>query len=106
MAHSIEEIITIYNSVVDNSLEALKNAGVSKNIAALYLYQKPKISKLSPQNAILLYDEIRKQIILHLHTFGFSQREIARRLGGGCYHIVTETLQVNNKKNESTGKKI
>lgn len=89
----VEQVMESFEDVRSKTHEALVLAGVPMHLVYLYTFGMPSEGNLIPEDIVNLYRNVRKDIILYLHRLGFTQREIARRLGGGCYHIVVEALK-------------
>src|SRR3990167_3990471 len=96
----VADIKESYAQMVTNVREALELAGVPRRMTYFYTYLPPKLEDMIPEDAVNFYHQTRDSIILYLHEIGFSQREIARRLGGAQYHIVNEVLKDNAPENK------
>lgn len=95
---TIQEILKSYNRIVENTKEALVAAGVPRKEVYFYVFIPPDFDYLLPDDCLKFYKDIRSQIIIHFRKLGFSQREIARRIGGSSYDTVNKTLLAWEKR--------
>ena len=94
----IKKILQYYNAIVDNTREALLLSGVPNKLIFFYLFMPPKLEEMIPEDVVLFYREIRKNVVIYLRQSGFTQREISLRLGGSSYHIVSKILKEHEKE--------
>lgn len=91
-----------YQNIVRNTREAFILAGIPKGLVFFEMFFPPDFEYMVPEDVVNFYKETRKAVILHLRKLGFTQREIARRLGGGSYHIVHQVLKDQEEKIDGT----
>lgn len=101
----IKQITDDFDEFYKNTREALELAGVPNDIIFPYLHKQENFKNLIPEDVVLFYKLMRSQIIVHLHSIGFTNREISRRLGGGSYHIVVDALKVYKEKHDTSNGK-
>jgi len=101
----IQEIVTTYYEVVDNTKKALTYAGVPQRLHFFYIFMPPDFENMLPEDVVNYYRDFQKAVIIYLWRIGLSQREIARRLRGGSYALVVEALkEVKSSLKEDNGK--
>lgn len=98
MNNKVQEILNIYKQTLENTQNALKEADVPDNMIELYLSRLPDFNKLLPEDVVKIFQDFRKAFVIYLDKRGFSQREIARRMGGSSQIMVHQILQEERDK--------
>lgn len=92
-----DEILAGFNQAYENTKEALRLLGEPEESVQMSTSKYPNFKSLTTPTLIEIFSEIRKAFIFMMKDRGFTQREIANRLGGSSQNIVNKVL---NQKDE------
>ena len=94
------EILGKYKDMIVNIREALRLAGMPETMIVFNMINLPDLKKLLPEDIVKFYNEVKVMIILYLNEIGFSNQEIARRIGGNSNVAVASILKEYRPKVE------
>jgi len=93
-----EEILTILEQTRKSAREVLRASEMPQNEIEKVVNPLPDFEKLLPEEVISIYSRIRIEMVLYLHDRGFSQREIAKRMGGSTQPVMHKILKIHRPK--------
>lgn len=94
----VQEILQTYNGALQATWSALREAGVPDSLVYVYTFLPISKSGLFPDDMSTLFKSIREDVILHYYRLGLSPREIAKRIGGSSYRIITDVINQFQKQ--------
>lgn len=99
------EVLGKYREMVGNIREALRLAGMPETMIIYNTINLPDLKKLLPEDVVKFYNEVKVMTVLYLNDIGFSNSEIARRVGGNSAMVVAQILKEYRPKAEVTNSK-
>lgn len=91
------KILDNYKQSVDDVRSRLRDAGMSEHQIVLHTINFPNFNAMIPEDTVKFYRDVKKLLIIHLDSLGFSSREISSRLGGCGRSFVVEILEEYRK---------